>query len=150
MPALGVAALLACHARSVTDGPVFVFVGERRSARALALGATWEDGRLAARTLHEALRAAGHDPLQALYVNLFADGAPGWEPLPEVLARLRSLALSGVVVVGLGRRVQAALSRAGVPHRALTHPAARGRIRSRARYRAHVAEVLGSTADARA
>ena len=51
-----------------------VFVGEKRSNRAIAMGVTWEDGRLAAKVLHEALTAAGVDPARVRFVNLFRDG----------------------------------------------------------------------------
>jgi hypothetical protein len=122
----------------------FVFVGERRSRRATELGARWEHGRLCAKTLHAALRAIGLDPTNQLYLNLFTDG-----DLPtlddDALARARTLADTGVEIVGLGRTVQQALERAGVPHRRLIHPAARGAIRARAAYQAHVAVVLGSS-----
>ena len=37
----------------------FIFVGERRSRRAIQMGVRWEHGRLCARTLHAALRAIG-------------------------------------------------------------------------------------------
>ena len=46
----------------------FVFVGEKRSARAIRLGVRWEDGRLSGKTLFEALRAAGTDPAAHLYL----------------------------------------------------------------------------------
>jgi hypothetical protein len=41
------------------------------------MGVRWEDGRLAARTLHEALRAAGIEPHRQLYMNLYADDGQG-------------------------------------------------------------------------
>ena len=50
-----------------------VFVGERRSRRARAMGVSWSDGRLAACTLHAALRACGIDPTTVTFVNLFQD-----------------------------------------------------------------------------
>jgi hypothetical protein len=125
----------------------FIFVGERRSRRAIQLGVRWEHGRLCARTLHAALRAIGLDPDQQGYVNLYFDAEP--PALDEaVLARLRTLAAEGVEIVGLGRIVQRALERAGVDHRQLIHPAARGAIRARAAYQAHVATVLGPARDA--
>jgi len=125
----------------------FLFVGERRSRRAIQLGVRWEHGRLCARTLHAALRAIGLDPEEQRYVNLYFDAEP--PALDEaVLARLRALAAEGVEIVGLGRIVQRALERAGVAHRRLIHPAARGAIRARATYQAHVATVLGRARDA--
>ena len=59
----------------------FVFAGKRPSARALATGATWQNGRLAACTLHAVLRDLGLDPAAQRYLNLFpgdpAQGEPG-------------------------------------------------------------------------
>ena len=74
--------------------------------------------------------------------NLYQD-SDGWSVNPAALARLRSLAGSGVGIVGLGRRVQMALRQADLPHRRLIHPAARGAVRGRAVYQAHVAAALG-------
>ena len=125
----------------------FVFVGERRSQRAIQMGVRWEHGRLCARTLHAALRAIGLDPEEQGYVNLYSDAEPS--ALDEaVLARLRLLAEDSVEVVGLGQIVHRALERTGVAHRRLIHPAARGAIRARAAYQAHVALVLGQGPEA--
>ena len=119
----------------------FVFVGEKRSPKAIALGVTWEDGRLAAKTLHDALRAVGLDPDEQHFLKLFVDDLPGVVD-PGALDQIRTLLNDGRVIVGLGRIVQAALQRRGVPHRPMVHPAARGAIRTRARYQRHVARVL--------
>lgn len=124
----------------------FVFVGERRSSRAVALGVRWEDGRLCARTLHTALRAAGLDPERQTYLNVFCDDEPSVIDL-AILARLRVMVDAGAVLIGMGCRVQVALRRAGLPHRPLIHPAARGAIRARASYQAPVAAVLGQHRD---
>jgi hypothetical protein len=92
--------------------------------------------------LHAALRAIGLDPEEQRYVNLYSDAEP---PALDaaVVARLRALAAEGVEIIALGRIVHCALERAGVAHRRLIHPAARGAIRARAAYQAHVASVLG-------
>jgi hypothetical protein len=119
----------------------YVFVGEKRSGRAIAMAVRWEDGRLAARTLHDALRAAGLDPVEQRYLNVFVDGE-GWTIDAAALETVSALAPAGWQVVGMGRRVQAVLARTGVVHLPLIHPAARGAIRARAAYRAHVAAVL--------
>lgn len=124
----------------------FVFVGQRRSALAIARGLTWEDGHLSAKTLHDGLRALGLDPGAQVYLNLFPDDGPSVVD-PDALERVRSLAARGMIVVGMGRIVQAALDRAGVIHRGLVHPAARGAIRARSTYRAHLARVLGIEVD---
>ena len=119
----------------------FVFVGERRSRRAIEMGVRWEHGRLCARTLHAALRAAGLDPVEQTYINAYSDVDP--PTIDErAIARVRALAKAGAEIVALGRAARRALERAGVPHRRLVHPAARGAIRARAAYHAHVAAVL--------
>jgi hypothetical protein len=118
----------------------YVFVGERRSARAIAMGVTWTDGRLAARTLFDALRAGGIDPRAQVYLNAFADDGRRDE---EALASLDRHRQQGRVIVALGRRAQRAVAGMGVPHLRLIHPAARGAIRRTAAYHAHVAAVLG-------
>ena len=109
----------------------------------MELGAHWTDGRLCAKTLHDALRRTGVDPAQAVFLNLFHDEPADDLPCHNALQAVRSLAGTGACIVALGRRVQAALTRAGVAHVGLVHPAARGAIRARAAYQAHVAAVLG-------
>ena len=121
----------------------FVFVGERRSQRAMALNVTWLDGKLAAKTLHEALRAAGVSPESCIFVNLYFDG-DDWVVNGEVLITVRAAQKAGHVVIAMGRRVQRELTRASVPFLALVHPAARGSIRRRESYQAHVRDVLGT------
>jgi hypothetical protein len=121
-----------------------VFVGERRSERARQIGASWERGGLCANTLHGALRACGIDPSSVVFCNLFQEGTGVLHIDQVALAQVRALAADGATIVALGRGVQRALGREGVGFLALVHPAARGRIRARARYRAHVADVLAS------
>ena len=134
--------------RSAPDRPVrYVFVGERRSARAVRSGASWANGRAAGRTLRDALGAAGLDPDAQVYLNAYRDPEPVEDRAArvldeQVLATAAALAARGLVVVGLGRHACRALARAGIAHLALTHPAARGAIRARAAYRAHVAAAL--------
>lgn len=111
----------------------FLFVGERRSPRAVQLGYRLCDGRLAGQSLFAALEACGIDPRRHVYCNLFERG--GARLVVEHQA-------AGAVVVGMGRKVQAELRRRGIAHLALVHPAARGRIRKRARYAAHVRRAL--------
>ncbi len=62
---------------------------------------------------------------------------------PAALARIRLLAEAGADIVAMVRPVQAVLNHTSLPHRCLIHPAARGAIRARAAYQAHVAAVLG-------
>ncbi len=127
--------------------PRLLFVGECRSLTAQRKGWTWKDGRLAAKPLFEALAAMGIDPRQHAYTNLWMDGVPtdlAFIP-PARIARLRAtLKVKGNVIVALGKRVSANLARLGIDHVALVHPAARGRIRKRERYHAHVKERLSA------
>lgn len=129
----------------------FVFVGERPSPRADAIGATWQNGRLCAKNLREALVAAGLDPDHHRYLNLWAVPGIGGrgaknahDELAEAMAALNILGLAGggYRVVALGALVARALTKRGIPHVRLTHPAARGSIRKTERYQAHVREIL--------
>lgn len=120
-----------------------LFVGECRSLTAKRKNWTWKDGRLAAKPLFEALAAMGVDPAAHDYVNLWTDSSPPFVPWQR-LQRIQRYAEEGMVVVALGKRVSAELARRGIDHVALVHPAARGRIRKRERYHAHVREKLGT------
>jgi len=122
---------------------MFVFVGERRSPKARRMRVTWRDGRLAAKPLFEALRAAGYDPHAQVYVNLFAERGRTRRVIRQALRRITQLAAAGAQIVGLGQAVCHTLTRLGVAHRQLVHPAARGAIRRQERYCQHVCQVLG-------
>lgn len=126
-----------------------LFIGECRSLTAQRRRWTWKDGRLAARPLFEALEAMGVDPRAHEYTNLWSDNAAGTtygalKPgvLRSTLARISARRDAGFVIVALGKRASAELARRGIEHVALVHPAARGSIRKRERYRAHVAKTL--------
>jgi hypothetical protein len=121
----------------------FVFVGEKPSSRAVEIGASWTNGRLAAKTLHDALRACGIEPSEQQFINLFGDD-PGAPPVAQDLRirRIRQLAANGHTIVALGQKVSRALSKHRVTHLRLIHPAARGAIRKKSRYLAHVAAGL--------
>jgi plasmid stabilization system protein ParE len=111
----------------------YVFVGERPSPKAARIGATWQNGRMAARTLHAALEEIGERP----------GLGPTRERLaPGVLAVVLEEMERGAVVVALGRLVERELQRRAIPHRPMVHPAARGKIRKRERYVEHVRTVL--------
>lgn len=118
-----------------------LFIGECRSLTAKAKDWTWEDGRLAAKPLFEALEAMGVNPRDHEYTNLWMDTSP-----PAIAAnKFEWLGMkrdSGFVLVALGKRVSAQLEAKHVDHVALVHPAARGRIRKRERYHAHVKDKL--------
>jgi hypothetical protein len=91
------------------------------------------------------------DPLvDACYPNLWKDDGEPDDPNRTWLTTDRRLwqILVGrpLVVVGLGKKVQAELRRLGVPHLEMRHPAGRGAGRKRAEYIAHVADVLARRA----
>ena len=105
------------------------------------MGVTWRDGRLAGKQLFDALAEAGIEPLQQRYDNLFEQVEPRL-----FVRRLRAAIRRGYTVVALGNKVAAGLTRLRVAHVPMVHPAARGRIRRKDRYAAHVAETLARTA----
>lgn len=105
------------------------FVGERRSPTAERMDVRWEDGRLAAKQLFDAIVACGHSPQAFAYMNLFERGA------------IKRLAVGGTLIA-MGRKVQAELTRRGIAFVPLVHPAARGAIRRKDRYIAEVRTAL--------
>lgn len=111
-----------------------LIVGEKRSDLAIKRGVRWEDEALAAVPLFQALRAAGIDPASCRFVNWFEGN--------EDVVRAHS-----GQVVGLGQKVQKALASEGIEHIPLVHPAARGKIRLRANYIAHVVSRLRKDRD---
>jgi hypothetical protein len=133
---------------TTTDTPYtpYIFVGERPSKRAEEIGATWQNGKLAAKQLHDALLSNGIAPSSQEYVNLWPHAAPGDADAAHearVLALLQEKVKAGQVVIGMGAIVCRVLATHGILHRPMVHPAARGHIRAKARYAAHVREAIG-------
>ena len=136
-----------CRSRKEDKGGAslrFVFVGERPSFRAVQIGATWQNGKLSGKTLREALLAFHLDPAAHHYLNLYPhpqslDDA-AWEE--EACGEIMHLIEQGYIVVGLGRLVSDRLKQRRIPHLFMIHPAARGEIRRKERYHAHVAATL--------
>lgn len=120
-----------------------LFVGECRSLTAIRKGWRWEDGHLAAKPLFIALEAMGVDPAKQRFCNLWTD--PPYAPVVTAHRKqmLERAAADGVAIVALGQRVSTELQKMGIDHVAIVHPAARGRIRKRERYVAHVHDKLG-------
>lgn len=116
---------------------MFLFVGEERSELAKARNVRWEDGALAAKQLFDALRSCGIDPKRQQFTNLFERGG---------LTKILAARAAGIKIVGMGKKVQLDLARRRISHLALTHPAARGRIRRKERYANHVRSVLEEAA----
>ena len=93
----------------------------------------------AAKILHAARQRIGIDPNEPIYRNLYYNDQRTFDHAAP--SEVRALRVAGTTIIGMGRTVQRALEQAGVPHRRLVHPAARGAIRARAAYQAHVASV---------
>ena len=113
-----------------------IFVGEEPSKKAIEMGVTWEDGRLAAKQLFDAFERIGFDVQNAEFVNLFEQGAVRL----DVLRKLKEITRTDIV--GMGKKVQLELLKNKIKHWKLIHPAARGAIRKKETYTAHVYEVI--------
>lgn len=113
---------------------MIIFVGERRSNTAIRLGYTWHDGHLAAKQLFEALDFCGIDRTGCQFVN--------WWEQRGSRALIQNGAALGFQIVAMGRKVERELVKAGIPHTFIVHPAARGEIRAKAKYFAHVKQML--------
>lgn len=98
----------------------------------------WEDGRLAACTLFKALVANGVQPDRNRFHNLWYDDG---ELNPNTLRIARG---AQPFVIALGKKVSRELTRHGIKHRYLVHPAARGKVRDTREYRRLVKEALAT------
>jgi hypothetical protein len=114
---------------------IYLFVGEKRSAKAVRMRVRWQDGRLAAKQLFDALTACGLDPQLQIFANLFV----GDRVNHTILKSIRG---SRVPVVAMGKRVQDALAKRRIDFIPIVHPAARGTIRRKDRYIQHIKESL--------
>jgi hypothetical protein len=97
----------------------FLFVGENRSATAIAKGYTWDnaprEGVNSAKKLFAALRNAGIEPREHSFANAFDDnGNP------------QAIITDGKIVVAMGEKVQKELRKRGIDFIPIVHPAARG------------------------
>ena len=121
-----------------------LFVGEKPSRTAEQRSLTWTDGKLAAKTLFDALESAGIERSNCTFFNLFGMTADAPEHGPTVDANIKELVniVAGRTIVAMGLKVAKHLERHNIPHKRITHPAARGKIRAKHLYAAHVAEVL--------
>jgi hypothetical protein len=125
----------------------FLFVGERPSPRAEKIGATWQNGRLAGKTLRDALVALNIPPDEQEYCNLYKTAEKSISDSLLANATIREIIepayrQRGLVIVGMGQIVCRVLNQYGIPHLQIIHPAARGYIRATDRYQAHIAEMI--------
>lgn len=111
-----------------------LFVGEERSKRAIEMGVRWEDGKLAAKQLFDALNHNKISLKRCQFVNWFEGN--GKEKIKNFEGQ----------IVAMGRRVEKELKKNGIDHKFIFHPASRGTIRKKENYYNHIREVLGYNA----
>ena len=111
-----------------------LFVGERRSPRAIQMGVTWKDRRLAGKQLFDAFDTLGIDPSKFEFTNVFET--------EDFFDHLEIATEENIPIIGMGQKVQRVLSNMDIEHIPMIHPAARGSIRKKERYAEHVNEVL--------
>lgn len=114
---------------------MFIFVGEKRSKRAIEMNVTWDDGRLAAKTVFEAIEYCEIPLSECKFVNLWSDND-----------ELQIPPIDGIVI-GMGKKVQDKLDVLGIEHIKIVHPAARGKIRKHELYMKHVQNQINEYAD---
>ena len=110
-----------------------LFVGENRSNLAKKMKVTWEDGRLAAKQLFDALDAIGFPRENCEFCNWF-EGGKG------VTRKWKGN------VIAMGKKVQKALKSEGIDFIPITHPAARGKIRKKELYIEHIRKAMEAAA----
>ena len=108
-----------------------LFVGEERSPRAIQMGVTWKDRRLAAAHLSKATDALGLDWNSLAFLNVYEDD-------------IEDIKSFDGIIVAMGRKVEKELKKHVIPHENIHHPAARVKIRIIENYKAHVREQLES------
>lgn len=108
----------------------YLFVGERRSNRAIQMNVTWVDKRLAAGHLYKALKNIDICWNDCTFLNVFEDGI---DPIKS---------FDGIIVA-MGRKVEKELKKHQIRHEFIYHPATRGSVRNIEKYKEHVKERIG-------
>jgi hypothetical protein len=124
----------------------FLFVGEKPSKTAYEKNWTWADGQLAAKQLFDALKFSDIPALNCGFINLFGNHHECDEVEDiEVIDYLKLTDDEGMTtIVGMGEKVAKLLRKHAIVHKKIVHPAARGKIRGKEIYCAHVkAELIG-------
>ena len=111
-----------------------LFVGERRSPRAIQMGVTWKDRRLAGKQLFDAFDTLVIDPSKFEFTNV--------SETEDFFDHLEIATEKNIPIIGMGRKVQRVLNNMDIEHIPMIHPAARGSIRKKERYAEHVNETL--------
>jgi len=117
----------------------YLFVGEKRSPMARKMNVTWQDGRLAAKHLFEALDRIGIEITNCDFKNVFR------EILAENVVNksaVREIKRFDGEIIAMGRKVERVLKREGIDHHFIYHPATRGEVRNIDKYCKHVESQL--------
>jgi hypothetical protein len=126
----------------------FLFIGEKPSPMADTKDRVWADGGLAAKQLFDGLRANDIDPEKCVFFNLFGDNADADERVHVITPRgqiITAIARANrLEIVAMGNKVANYLRSLQIDHRAIVHPAARGTIRGKDVYAAHIKERLAT------
>jgi len=109
---------------------MYLFVGEKRSNKAVKMNVTWIDGRLAAKQLFDALINLGINPKDHSYCNYFERGGK------SIVKKHNGK------IIAMGSKVSRALMRDKIEHIKIIHPAARGTIRLKKNYFNHIKQKL--------
>jgi len=107
----------------------YLFVGERRSERAIQMNVTWVDKRLAASHLSKAVEAISIDWNECAFLNVFEDD-------------INDIKSFKGVVIAMGRKVEKELKKHQINHEFIYHPATRGAVRNIEKYKQHVKERI--------
>ena len=108
----------------------YLFVGEKRSDRAIQMNVTWVDRRLAAAHLSKAVENIGISWDECAFINVFED-------------KIEDILSFNGIVVAMGRKVERELKKHQIQHEFIYHPATRGAVRNIEKYKSHVKERIG-------
>ena len=116
----------------MTENEQFIalFVGEKRSTRAIKMNYTLRDGRLAGKQLFDALEYCGISPSKQEFCNWFEKGG-----------KIKVKEWKGIIIA-MGNKVGRELTDRKITHIKIIHPAARGIIRKKENYFNHIKTIL--------
>lgn len=120
----------------------FLFIGEKPSKTALEKKLAWRHGKLAAKQLFDALRKVKINPEDHTFTNLFQPILNTEKICRNSIKRIKRAYKNGYILVGMGKKVQTELVKRELEHIPIVHPAARGKIRKKRRYTAHIRAAL--------
>jgi hypothetical protein len=119
----------------------YLFVGERPSRKAVQMQVSWQDGKLAAKQLFDALLANEINPKLCTFDNVFQPTFGEEIVCKKSLKRILQKHNDGFTVIAMGNKVANILNNI-IPFKKIVHPAARGKIRKKELYIQHIKEVL--------